>query len=77
MKFWLVFMIFANNGEYVGKMESEYESFGSCAVAAGMLTTEFLNTSLKTQAYCVTNDHYTGVSQDEGIPLDLIEEDSE
>jgi hypothetical protein len=75
MKFWLIFMLFTNKGEYIDKIEAEYQSFGSCAVAAGMLTSGFVNSSVKTQAYCVTDDHYNGVKQDEGIPYDTIEEE--
>ena len=75
MKFWLIFMIYANDGTFVDKIESQHQSFGSCAVAAGMLTSGFINSSVKTQAYCVSDDHYNGVKQDEGIPYDTIEED--
>ena len=70
MKYWLIFMLFTNKGEYIDKIEAEYQSFGSCVVAAGSLTTEFINSSTKIQAYCVTNDHYMGRKQDEGVDYD-------
>ncbi len=52
--------------------------YGFPIVAAGreMMIAQ-VNTFNKVQAWCVTNDHYTGVKQDEGIPYDLIEEDHE
>ena len=72
MKFWLILMLFTQDGKFIGKMESDYDAFGSCAIAAGAVTAEFVNTGTKIQAWCVTDDHYNGIEQDEGIPLDLI-----
>ena len=71
MKFWLIFMLFTNKGEYIGKVESQYESFESCAVTAGAVTAGFVNSSTKIQVWCVSDDHYTGKNYDEGIPLDF------
>ena len=75
MKFWLIFMIYANDGTFVDKIESQHQSFGSCVVAAGKETLMQVNTFAKVQAWCVSDDHYNGVKQDEGIPYDLIEEE--
>jgi len=77
MKFWLILMLFTDNGEYVGKMESQYQSHGSCVVAAGAVTAEFVNSSIMIQSWCVSDDHYNGVEQDEGIPYDTHGVDSE
>jgi hypothetical protein len=63
-------MLFTNKGEYIDKVESEYETFGSCAIAAGAISAEFVNTGTKIQAWCVTDDHHNGIKQDEGIPYD-------
>lgn len=75
MKFWLIFMIYANDGTFVDKIESPHESFGSCVVAAGEETLMRVNTFAKVQAWCVSDDHYNGVKQDEGIPYDLLGEE--
>lgn len=76
MKFWLIFMIYANDGTFVDKIESQHQSFGSCAIAAGReMALAQINTFTKVQAWCVTDDHYNGVKQDEGIPYDMIEEE--
>jgi hypothetical protein len=72
MKFWLILMLFTQDGKFIGKMESDFDAFGSCAIAAGAVTAEFVNTGTKIQAWCVSDDHYNGIEQDEGIPLDLI-----
>lgn len=77
MKFWLILMLFTEKGEFIDKIEAEYQSFGSCAVAAGAVTAGFVNSSTKIQAWCVTDDHYNGVKQDEGIPYDMVGEDNE
>jgi len=76
MKFWLIFMIYANDGTFVDKIESQHQSFGSCAIAAGKETLMQVNTFAKVQAWCVSDDHYNGVKQDEGIPYDTLEEDA-
>jgi len=72
MKFWLILMLFTQDGKFIGKMESDFDAFGSCAIAAGAVTAEFVNTGTKIQAWCVSDDHYNGIKQDDGIPLDLI-----
>lgn len=74
MKYWLILMLFTQDGKYIDKMESQYDSYGKCAVAAGSVVTDFVNTGTMFQTWCVTDDHYKGVKQDEGIPLDLVEE---
>lgn len=77
MKFWLILMMFTNKGEYIGKLESPYRSFVSCAEAAGAVTAGFVNSSTKIQVWCVSDDHYNGIEQDEDIPYDMLEADGE
>lgn len=77
MKFWLIAFLFSPDGEYVGKMESQYQSHGSCVVAAGAVATELVNSSIMIQSWCVSDDHYNGVEQDEGIPYDMHGVDGE
>jgi hypothetical protein len=77
MKFWLIAFLFGPDGEYVGKMESQYQSYGSCVVAAGAVTAELVNSSIKIQSWCVSDNHYKGVEQDEGIPYDMHGVDGE
>jgi len=77
MKFWLILMLFTQDGKYIDKIESEFDGYGSCAVAAGAAATEFVNTGTKIQAWCVTDDHHNGIKQDEGIPWDVAGSDDE
>jgi len=72
MKYWLILMLFTQDGKYIDKMESNFDGYGSCAVAAGAITSEFVNTGTKIQAWCVSDDHYNGIKQDEGIPWDVV-----
>jgi hypothetical protein len=74
MKFWLILMLFTQDGKYIDKMESEFDGYGSCAIAAGAASTDFVNTGTKIQAWCVTEDHHNGIKQDKGIPLDVAED---
>lgn len=77
MKYWLVLMLFTSDGKYIDKVETEFDGFGQCTVAAGTLVADFVNTGTKFQAWCVTDDHHKGIKQDEGIPLDFAGENND
>lgn len=77
MKYWLVLMLFTSDGKYIDKVETEFDGFGQCTVAAGALVADFVNTGTKFQAWCVTDDHHKGIKQDEGIPLDFAGENND
>jgi hypothetical protein len=77
MKYWLILMLFTQDGKYIDKVETEFEGYGQCAIAAGALATDFVNTGTKIQAWCVTEDHYNGVKQDKDIPWDVVGNDDE
>ena len=70
MKYWLIFMIFSNEGEFLEKRETELVDAQMCVIEAALESAAYVNTGLLTSSYCVTDDHYNGRSQDEGIPLD-------
>lgn len=70
MKYWLVALFFTPDGKYIDKMETLFETYGACTIAAGKLTMDFINTGTKVQTWCVSDDHKTGVKPDEGIPYD-------
>lgn len=77
MKYWLILMLFTSDGKYIDKMEAEFDGYGSCVVAAGAVSADFVNTATKIQAWCVTDDHHNGTKQDKGIPWDVAGEDDE
>lgn len=70
MKYWLIFMIFSNEGEYLRKVERPVANVERCYVESAKLAIQLTNSGYLTQAWCVTNDHYTGKKQDPGIPYD-------
>lgn len=70
MKYWLIFMIFADDGTYLDKIETRTDSLEDCYIAAGLQSMDAVNSGLLSQSWCVTDNHYRGVRQDPGIPLD-------
>lgn len=71
MKYWLIVMLFAQDGKYIDKVETEFEQYAQCEMNAGLLSSGFVNTGTKIQSWCVSDDHYRGIKQDEGIPYDF------
>jgi hypothetical protein len=70
MKYWLIFMIFTHDGEFIDKIEYPIASMKQCKELAGHAAMESVNKDYLTQYWCVTDDHYRGRKQDPGIPLD-------
>jgi hypothetical protein len=77
MKYWLILMLFTQDGKYIDKVETRFDSYGQCAINAGKMVTDFVNTGTKFQAWCVSEDHHNGTKQDEGIALDLVSENEQ
>ena len=74
MKYWLIFMIFSDDGEYIRMKEIPTESRKACEREAGRQATRMVNRGYLTQSWCVTHNHYRGQKRDHGIPrnLDII-----
>lgn len=70
MKFWLIVFLFTNEGEFWAKDVYETASKEQCVEFSGQVTKTLVNTQMQAQFYCVSDDHYTGRSIDEGVPLD-------
>lgn len=70
MKFWLIVFLFSADGEFVAKDVYEATNKEQCVEFAGQVTKTLINTQLQAQFHCVSDDHYMGRSQDEGVPLD-------
>lgn len=70
MKYWLIFMIFSGDGEFLRKAEVQTADIQKCYVEAAKYNIKFTNTGYLTQSWCVTDDHYNGRKQDPGIPYD-------
>lgn len=70
MKYWLIFMIFDSDGEFIRKVEQPTVSMERCLVESAKQSIAFTNSGFLTQSWCVTDDHYNGRSQDPGIPYD-------
>lgn len=70
MSYWLIVFLFTTDGQFLGKDTYEAANKEQCYEFAGKVTKTLINTQLKSQFYCVTDDHYMGRSQDKDIPLD-------
>ena len=70
MKYWLIFMIFSHDGEFITKFEYEAKSKRHCVELAGYASQQYVNKDRLTQSWCVTDDHFRGRKQDPGIPYD-------
>ena len=70
MKYWLIFMIFSSDGEYISKAETPVANVERCYIESAKRAIKFTNSGYLTQAWCVTDDHFKGRKQDPGIPYD-------
>lgn len=70
MKFWLIVFLFTSDGEFLAKDSYEAATEVQCNQFAGDVAKTLVNTELKAQFFCVTDDHYMGRSIDDGVPLD-------
>lgn len=70
MKYWLIFMLFDMDGEFIRKEEYRVESRAQCDNLAAARSKAFVNKQVMTQSWCVTDDHHSGRKQDKGIPYD-------
>lgn len=70
MSFWLIVFLFTQEGELVAKDVYETASQEQCVKFAGEVTRTIINSRLQAQFHCVSDDHYMGRVQDEGIEYD-------
>lgn len=72
--YWLILMLFTPEGKFIDKVEVQTISMEECQLVGALYSGDLVNSGTKTQIWCVTEDHYNGVKQDEGIPYDFNED---
>ena len=70
MKFWLIVFLFTPEGEFMAKDVYEAANKEQCVVFGGDVAKTLINTQLQAQFHCVSDDHYMGRKQDEGVDYD-------
>ena len=70
MSYWLIVFLFTAEGEFVAKDVYETASKEKCETFAGDVTRTIINSKLQAQFHCVSDDHYMGRKQDEGVDYD-------
>jgi hypothetical protein len=70
MSFWLIVYLFTAEGEFIAKDVYETDGQEQCAQFAGEVTRTIINSGLQAQFHCVSDDHYMGRKQDEGVDYD-------
>lgn len=70
MSYWLLVFLFDVNGEFIAKDIYETASMEQCESFAGSYAKTIINTKTSAKFYCVSDDHYMGRKQDEGIDYD-------
>jgi hypothetical protein len=71
MKFWLLVFVFTPGGDYLWKDVIETPSVEACYAQAQRVSTLYINSGNPIATFCVSNDHWTGVKQDENVPYDF------
>jgi hypothetical protein len=66
----LIVFLFTGEGEFTGKDIYQASSLEQCVEFAGEVAKTLVNTQLKAQFSCVSDDHYMGRSVDLNVPLD-------
>ena len=71
MKYWLIVFLMTPEGEYAGKYTAPATSKVACeALAVEVKKMYRIDRKLKSEHYCVSDDHYMGRKQDPGVPYD-------
>jgi hypothetical protein len=70
MKFWLLVFLFTQDGQFMAKDVYETANKAQCIEFAGQVGMNLVNTKLQAQFHCVSDDHYMGRKQDEGVDYD-------
>ena len=70
MSYWLLVFLFDPSGQFISKDIYETASKEQCESFAGSYTKTIINTKNSAKFFCVSDDHYMGRKQDEGIDYD-------
>jgi len=70
MSYWLIVFLFTAEGEFVAKDVYETASKEQCVQFAGDVARTIINSQIQAQFHCVSDDHYMGRKQDEGVDYD-------
>lgn len=70
MSYWLIVFLFTAEGDFVAKDVYETASKKQCEKFAGDVARTIINSKLQAQFHCVSDDHYMGRKQDEGVDYD-------
>lgn len=70
MKYWLIVFLFDVDDQFLAKDVYESANYEQCQQFASDYARKMINTSTKAQFHCVSDDHYMGRSQDEGVDYD-------
>lgn len=70
MSYWLLVFLFTSDGQFMAKDVYETASMKQCEEFAGDVAKTLVNTKLQAQFHCVSDDHYMGRKQDEGVDYD-------
>lgn len=70
MTFWLIVFLFNAEGEFQAKDIYETAGKEQCEKFAGDYARTIVNTKMQAQFHCVSDDHYMGRKQDEGVDYD-------
>ena len=70
MSCWLLVFLFTQEGEFIAKDVYETASKEQCEKFACEVTRTIINSKLQAQFHCVSDDHYMGRKQDEGVDYD-------
>jgi hypothetical protein len=67
VKFWLLIFFLTPEGEFIDKREVSYQNADKCYKAMKHVRRP---KGTRIHTMCVSNDHYTGLKQDPGVPYD-------
>lgn len=70
MKFWLIVYLFDVTGQFQAKDVIESADRTQCEQFAGDYAQKIINKQQMAQFHCVSDDHYMGRKQDEGVAYD-------
>ena len=70
MKFWLIVYLFDVTGQFQAKDVIESADRAQCEQFAGDYAKKMINKQEMAQFHCVSDDHYMGRKQDEGVAYD-------
>lgn len=70
MSYWLLVFLFTPEGEFLAKDVYQTAGKEQCVAFAGNVAKTLVNSKIQVQFHCVSDDHYMGRKQDEGVDYD-------